>query len=406
MKIGIDCRTILNPEKGEAAGVGHYTYQLVRHLLEVDKDNFYVLFFDREVANRHLSKFERDNVEIKFFPFVQYRKFLPQSYSNFLASAFLAKEELDVFHSPTANLPSSYSYPSIITIHDLAVYKFPELYSEKDRKILYSNTSSAVKQATKIIAVSQSTKKDIQDIFSVESENIKLIYHGIDKRFFGQVPAKEIEKIKTRLGIGANYILFLGTLDSRKNIFRIVESYERLRDRLIELPQASQAEEQSNINHLLSKYQLVLAGKPGNQYDQIFERINDSKYKDDILLPGYINSEDLDPLFQGAKFFIFPSLYEGFGLPILEAMASGVPVITSNISSMPEIARGHAILVDPLNVSEIAQAMSDLLTDTHLWHDLSRSGRERAKEFSWEDTAKETIKFYKETLYKETANIK
>ncbi|MEK7580229.1 MAG: glycosyltransferase family 1 protein [Patescibacteria group bacterium] len=397
MKIGIDCRTILNPEKGEAAGVGHYTYQLVRHLLEIDKDNFYVLFFDRDVANRRLSKFEKENVEIKFFPFVQYKKFLPQSYSNFLASAFLAKEELDIFHSPTANLPSSYSYPSIITIHDLAVYKFPELYPEKERKFLYSTISSAVKQAQKIIAVSQSTKKDIQDIFSVESKNIKLIYHGIDKRFFGQVHSAEVEKVKTKLGIATNYILFLGTLDSRKNIFRIIEAYERLRDKLVELPQVSRTEEQANINHLLSKYQLVLAGRPGNQYDQIFERINDSRYKDDILLPGYINPEDLDPLFQGAKFFIFPSLYEGFGLPILEAMADGIPVITSNISSMPEIAKGRAILVDPLNVSEIAQAMSDLLTDAHLWRDLSQSGRERAKEFSWENTAKETLKFYQET---------
>lgn len=398
MKIGIDCRTILNPEKGEAAGVGHYTYQLVRHLLEIDKDNFYVLFFDRDVVNRRLSKFKKENVEIKFFPFVQYKKFLPQSYSNFLASAFLAKEELDIFHSPTANLPSSYSYPSIITIHDLAVYKFPELYSEKERKFLYSTISSAVKQAEKIIAVSQSTKKDIQDIFSVESKNIKLIYHGIDKRFFGQVHSAEVEKVKTKLGIAANYILFLGTIDSRKNIFRIIESYERLRDKLIELPQASLAEEQANINHLLSKYQLVLAGRPGNQYDQIFKRISDSRYKDDILLPGYINPEDLDPLFQGAKFFIFPSLYEGFGLPILEAMADGIPVITSNISSMPEIAKGRAILVDPFNVSEIAQAMSDLLTDAHLWRDLSRSGGERAKEFSWENTAKETLKFYKEIV--------
>ncbi|MGC9048848.1 MAG: glycosyltransferase family 4 protein [Patescibacteria group bacterium] len=385
MRIGIDARTILNPEKGEGAGIGHYTYQLIRHLLKIDKKNDYFLFFDKTVQNRRLAKFKQENVRVGFFPFIQYAKFLPGGYWHFLASAFLTRHRLDVFHSPTLNLPQSYRAPTVVTAHDLTVYKFPELYNtKKQRTILKSTIPQAIKMAKKIIAVSYSTKKDLGEIFGVESEKVRVIYHGVDERFFRKSDSATIEKIKMKFGIKNDYLLFLGTLESRKNIFRIIEAYERLRDKI------------SSLEHPIANIQLVLAGAPGFNFKKIDEKISHSKYKEDIILPGYIEADDLDPLFEGAKVFVFPTLYEGFGLPVIEAMANGVPVITSNISSLPEIAEERAILVDPLNVAEISQAMFDLLTRQDLWQKLSQLGKEKAKEFDWQKTAAKTLEVYKE----------
>lgn len=383
MRIGIDARTILNPEKGEGAGVGHYTYQLVRHLLKVDKKNTYILFFDRSVQKRRITKFKQDNVSIKFFPFIQYTRLMPTGYSHFLVSASLSREKLHVFHSPILSLPLSYKGPSVITVHDLAIYKFPELYLKQEVFKLKKDIPNILKQAKKIIAVSQSTAKDLQDIFKVDKEKIKVIFHGLDKRFFEKQTKGRIMQVKRKYGIGRDYFLFLGTLDARKNIVRIISAYERFRDKLF-------------IKEKHLKYQLVLAGAKGKRFQEINRKISFSKYKKDIVLPGYIEADDLDALFEGSTLFIFPSLYEGFGLPIIEAMANEVPVITSNISSMPEIGKGYSVLVDPCNVSEIAQSIYNILVDKKLRKDLGVNGKKRAREFSWEKCAKETLKIYKQ----------
>lgn len=385
MRVGIDCRTILNPEKGEGAGIGHYTYQLVRHLLEVDKENTYILFFDRSAQKTRIAKFKHENVHIRFFPFVQYTRLMPTTCSHFLVSAILCREKLDIFHSPTLSLPFSYKGTSIITVHDLSVYKFPELYLRKEVLRLKKDIPSVLRQAQKIIAVSQSTAKDVSKIFNISSDKIKVIFHGIDKRFFKKSSPAQIKKVKHKYGITKDYFLFLGTLDARKNIVRIICAYERFRDKYI---------------HILKNpiQQLVLAGAKGKNFKNIQKRISFSKYKKDIILPGYIEADDLDPLFEGADVFIFPSLYEGFGLPIIEAMANGVPVITSNVSSLPEVAKGGAILVDPHSVAEITQSLYTILTDKELHRDLCKNGKNRAREFSWEKCAQQTLKVYKEAF--------
>jgi len=384
MRIGIDCRTILNPEKGEGAGVGHYTYQLVRHLLAIDKENDYFLFFDRTVEKRRLNKFRQKNVSINFFPFIQYKKFMPGGYSHFLISAFISRFKLDIFHSPTLNLPPSYRGNTVVTAHDLAVYKLPELYTKKQIALLKSIVPSAIHQAKKIIAASQSTKKDLNEIFETEKNKITVVYHGVDKRFFTKSGAAEIRRVKDKLHLKDNYLLFLGTLEKRKNIIRIIEAYERLKEKL------------SEVGVKQKDYQLVLAGSPGHGFKEIKNKIEHSKYKNEILITGYIQPDDLDPLYEGAKIFVFPTLYEGFGLPVIEAMANAAPVITSNISSLPETADDQALLVDPYNVADIFQALSSLLTDSSLWHRLSQGGIKRAANFDWTKTAQETLQVYRQ----------
>ncbi|MCD6528591.1 glycosyltransferase family 4 protein [bacterium] len=382
MRIGIDCRTILNPQKEQAIGVGHYSYQLLRHLLKVDEKNQYVLFFDRSVEKKKLDKFKRNNVEIKFFPFSIYQKFLSLFYTRFLTSAFFSREKLDIFHSPVINLPSAYESRTIITVHDLAIFRLPRLYPPKLVEERKKKFPQVIKQADKIIAVSQSTKNDLQKLFKVPNSKIKVIYNGLDARFFRRNKPAEIKRVKNKYHIQGNYILFLSRLEKRKNCEKIIKSFVRFK----------------NKNKKYSQYKLVMAGKCPRRFKKTKDKIVKSlpiKYAKEIIFPGYIDSDDINALYQGATIFLFPSLYEGFGLPIIEAMSKGVPVITSNNSSMSEIAKESALLVNPYKTDSIVEGLEKILGDKNLFEELKKKGIKKAKEFSWDKCAKETLKLYK-----------
>lgn len=389
MRIGIDCRTILNPEKGEAAGVGHYNYQLVRHLLRIDKKNQYVLFFDRSVKEKRIDKFRKRNAIIKYFPFSQYSKFLPIIYSQFLVTAAIVNEKVDVFHSPVCYLPKSYKGSAVITLHELAIFKEPEWFSKgqwSDAKVIIPR---CLKQAKKIIVASESIKEDVIKMFKIKKDKIEVISHGVDERFFRRRKARDISRIKKKLGISGDYILYLGMLEPRKNILGIIKAFELLK------------KQGKGREHLFKKYQLVLAGQEGEKIKSALNRIKQSKFKKDIILPGYIDPNDIGPLYEGAKVFVFPSLYEGFGLPILEAMAKGVPVITGNGFSMPEVAGDAALLVNPKKVTEIFSAIAKILTNKKLAKELSKKGVKRARQFTWAKAIKKTLAVYKEAKQNE-----
>ena len=382
MRIGIDCRTILNPEKDDLVGITHYTYQLVKHLINLDnkEKNEYILFFDKEVAGKNIIKFSKPYVKIKYFPFMQYKKFLPIAYSHFLISAFLKRESLDIFHSPTPYLPLSYNEPSVVTAHDLTIYKFPKLFPSGQFLNVKITTPNAFKKAKKIIAISQSIKQDLIKIFKTPADKIEVIYNGINKELFQESPKIEIEKIKNQYGIKENYILFLGTLEPRKNIEMLIEAYE--------LFQKNSA----------TKYQLVIAGKEGWTAQKIHKKAMNSPYKKEIIFTGYIGPENLNALFSEAKVFVFPSLHEGFGMPVIEAMAKKIPVITSNIESLSEITSKTAILINPKKKEELKEALELVLNNEELRIKLIEKGFKRAKEFCWEKCAEETLEIYKNCL--------
>ncbi len=384
MRIGIDARTILNPEKGDAIGVGHYTYQLIRYLLEADKENEYVLFFDFRVREKDVKKFTRPNVKIKFYPFSDYKKYMPGAYSEILGTATLARENLDVIHatSPMSRIPASYRGKTIVTIHDLAVYKvpdvFPRLMKTKTRAVL----NLMAGKAGKIIAVSNSTKKDILEIFKCPADKVKVIYSGYDKRFSDKSTAPR-EKILEKYGIKDKYILFLGTLEPVKNISRLFEAFKIFRD--------TRKKEQGKC-----EYKLVMAGKKGwmaKEYKQIAKDLEIGK---DVVFTGYVIGDEIVPLFQYADFFVMPSLYEGFGTTVLEAFATGTPAIVSNVSSIPEIAGDAAELVNPFDVQEIAGAMLKLSRDENLKNIYREKGLRQVEKFNWEKTARETLEVYKQ----------
>ena len=387
MRIGIDARKILNPLKGEAIGVGHYTYQLIRYLLEIDKDNEYVLFFDASVRQKDVRKFTRKNVKIVFFPFSDYSKFLPGVYNEVLASAVLSREKLDLLHvtSTEVQIPKTYRGKILLTVHDLGVFITPESYKksvlirEKIRK------QFLIKRANHIIAVSQTIANDIVKYHNISDKDKKIdvVYSGLDKRFFA-IEETNYKNILRRFGITKKYILFLGTIEPSKNITRLLHAFAMFKEDRIKRSRRERCD-----------YQLLIAGKPGWLAKDIKHFVRDLQLTKDVRFSGYVIGDELLPLFTGAEFFVLPSLYEGFGTTILEAFATGTPAIVTNAGSAPEIASDCARIVNPIDTKEIAEALIEFAQDEQLREHYKQKGLERAKDFDWEKTARQTLDIYK-----------
>lgn len=380
MRIGIDARAILNPEKSAPSGVAHYVWHLIKNLLELDSENQYVLFFDSRAREKDIKKFTRPNVRIKFFPFSDYKKYMPGAYSEILGLATFRREKLDVLHmtSPLNRVPAAYRGKIVTTFYDFAPYRIPELFprfSTAKIKTLYKFMAA---KSDRIITVSASTKKDVQEFLGFSENRIEVIYNGLDKRFLEETTYSR-EEIKKLYGVSGKYILFLGTLEPRKNLTRVIEAFAKFK----------------NSFGGGFDYQLVVAGKRGWLVEEYFQLAEDLGVRDNVLFTGYVGGDELKPLYTFAEFFVMPSLYEGFGQTIVEAMACGAPCLVSRVASIPEIAGDAAYYVDPNDTEGIAKGMTELAGSEELRARLSATGRQQAQKFSWEKCARETLEVYK-----------
>jgi len=380
MRIGIDARAILNPEKVAPTGVANYVWQLIKNLLEIDKSNQYILFFDFKVRDKDVKRFSQPNVKIKFFPFSDYKKYMPAAYSEILGMATFAREKMDVLHttSPLYRVPASYRGKIVTTFYDFAPYRAGELFPRLSTAKLKTLYSFAAKKSDRIIAVSDSTKKDVKEFLGFPEDKITTIYNGIDKRFFEEEGFSK-DDVKKAYGILGKYILFLGTLEPRKNLSRVLDAFAIFKKNY-----------PSNFD-----YQLVVAGKKGWLTEEYFQQTKDLGIADDVVFTGYVGGDELKPLYTNAEFFVMPSLWEGFGQTVVEAMACGAPCLVSKISSIPEITGEAAYFVDPHDTEGIAKGMMDLASNKELREKLSAAGREQAKKFSWKKCAEETLEVYK-----------
>lgn len=392
MKIGIDCRTILNPSLGERVGAAHYTYYLVKNLLAIDRENKYVLFFPSLTQPSVVAELVQnyENVKVKFFPFYRYKRFLPLTYSQLLVSAVYESEKLDLLHLTADSLPYIYSGKSAVTVHDLAIFKYPQWFPSQiiSNLNLYTKVlfPKSLKHSDKIIAVSENTKKDLIELFKIPTEKIKVIYEGT-----GQQSEAEIQKIVSQRAdsiieqfkINRPYLLFLGTIEPRKNLILLVRAFGEL----------------LRSSDFFQGFQLVIAGAKGYRHQEVFREIKKVNQNYKIGFPpikyvGYVDKTAKYALMSRSACFVFPTLYEGFGLPIVEAMSLGAPVITSKVSSIPEITEEAAILIDPASQKEMTAAISRLLKDKQLQEELRQSGFRQSKKFSWRKCAEETLKLY------------
>jgi len=391
MRIGIDARTILNPKEGEAIGAGHYTYQLLKNILEIDRENEYVIFFDFRVREKDVRKFTLPNTKIIFYPFSDYYKYLPGAYNEVLTASTLAKEKLDLLHStsPSSRIPTTYKGKTIVTFHNLSIYKIPECYPRARflrNKISYQ---MMVNKADKIIAVSESIKKDLEEIFGA-GDKTEVVYGGFDKRFLEDSELGS-ERVLGKLGIEGKYILFLGTLEPSKNITRMLEAFARFKKKIISLNR------KENKNYKFD-YQLLLVGKRGwlaGEYPQIAEDLGIEK---EVVFAGYIIGDEILPILKKAEFLLLPSLYEGFGTTVLEAFGAGIPTMISDIPSLREISGEAGYFINPINTEEMSEAILKFSQDSDLRRELRERGLKRAEDFSWEKTARETLKIYKKLI--------
>lgn len=298
------------------------------------------------------------------------------------AHLFLERQKPDVFFSPAHYAPRFSPVPTVVSIMDLAFFHFPELFTKKDLNQLKSWTGYSIKKAKKIITISQASKDDIIRLYGIEPDKIAVIYPGIKQTASLTPHIYPMNELKTKYNISDNFLLFVGTLQPRKNIVRIIEAFAMLKKRKTE------NDEQD--------LQLVIIGRRGWHYDEILAAPAKYGLKDSVKFLDFVPDEDLVLFYQHAQVFVWPSLYEGFGLPVLEAMKFGCPVITSNVSSLPEAGGDAALYVDPENVEEIKNAIEKVMTDTKLREEMIAKGKKQVGKFSWEKAARETLQIVEE----------
>jgi glycosyltransferase involved in cell wall biosynthesis len=375
MNIGIDCRTILHPN-GERAGIGYYTTSLIRALLSIDTRNTYVLFCYGEMKDPLFSS--APNVIVRRFP--ARRKWLPLLSSHVLPATTLKKEKLDIFHGPANILPLGYRGTSVITVHDLLIYAHPEWFPDGQWASRRLIVPRSIRSADHIIAVSEATRRDIVRRFGVDPGKISVIPEGgLAASPKSVMPFPELQK---KFHLEDTYGLFIGTIEPRKNLVRLVRAF----DDLI-------ASEKKRFGHV----QLVLAGKKGWKYQEVFHAIATARVGHRIRYVQYVTEEEKIALLKSATVFLFPSLGEGFGLPVLEAMQCGTPTLTSKISALQEVVGETALLVDPRSIRSIRQGLRELLVNPDRRHTLAIRARRRARAFSWDRTARKTLEIYKKS---------
>jgi len=387
MNIGIDIRTLMD---AQYSGVSEYTLNLIKEILKLDSfqhgpvqvKNSYRLFYNsfHDVSQR-LPKFNYNNVELV-------GKKYPNKILNYLLFKYLTYPKIDrllgvdLFFMPHINfIALSSRCTSILTIHDLSFLRYPEFFSR--RKNFWHrmiNVRKLAKSFDQIIAVSENTKNDIIELCNINPERVKVIYSGIGEQNKAvSQNDKKLSDVKRKYNLPDKFILYLSTLEPRKNVEGIIRAFDRLKTK----------------NKELTEVKLVIAGGRGWKLKNIFKAWQEAKYKDDIKFLGYVDASDKTYLYNLAILFVYPSFYEGFGFPPLEAMACGTPVITSFTSSLPEVVGKAAIMIDPYNIDDIAGAIEQVLTDRDLCNDLIKKGLERARQFSWQKSAKEYLEVFR-----------
>ncbi len=368
MRIAIDA-TVL-PEKLGGAGV--YVLNLISALSKIDRENEYFIF----VEKRNIKKFNLAN-NFRLLGVRDMPRSLRLIWEQIVFPFLLKRYKIRILHSPRYTTSwLRFGWKSVVTFHDMLFLLFPQKHNILKRFFYCWMLPIAAKKAERIIAVSSSTKKDIMKLLNISSEKIRVIYLGIGS-LYHPLEKKEVEDFRRKEEIFGSFILYVGTLKKRKNVLNIIRAYKKIKEKGI-------------------KEKLVIVGNKSGEYQNIYKAVKRSKLEKDVFFSGYVDEALLPFYYNSAFLFIYPSLYEGFGLPILEAMASGTPVITSNVSSLPEVVGDAAILVNPNNIEEMAEMMQKVLTNQKLREKMREKGLKRAKLFSWERCARETLNLYEE----------
>lgn len=358
-------------------GIGHYARELILRLPRVDPDATYVAWYLN--ARRAVRPWRWDRRSFPRIPnLVERWAPIPATWFERASMRWEVPRlewlaRFDVLFAPNFVPPPTASPRLVLTIHDLAFRLHPETAPMATRRWL-ARLDRAIRQASEIVAVSEATRRDLLELYPVDQERVTVIHHGIDADRFRPAPPGEVERVRRRHGIDGPYVLFLGGLEPRKNLPGLVRGWARLPDELRPGLVVAGASVPWNPEGP-SELERALAALP-------------SAARERVTLTGYVGHRDKVALLTGARALAFPSLYEGFGFPILEAMALGTPVVTSDVSSMPEVAGEAAVLIDPRSEEAIAEGLGQVLADEGLAARLREAGRDRVRGFDWDRTAR------------------
>jgi glycosyltransferase involved in cell wall biosynthesis len=368
-RIGIDYTSAVR----QGAGIGRYTRSLIGALAERDRENDYVLLSAGRDPSRRTwpANFRRRELPLtdRHLSIIWQRWRLP------LPVELLAGR-VAIYHSPDFVLPATWRARTVLTVHDLSFMRFPACSSPPLLAYLMEAVPRSVRRADLILADSENTRRDVIELLGVSPDRVHTLLLGVEDAFASQTAPEATQAALARYGIARPYILGVGTLQPRKNYPRLIRAYARLRER-------------HGIDH-----QLVIAGAPGWLYEDVYATIAEHGLGEAVRITGFVAETDLPALYQAADLFAFPSLYEGFGLPILEAMACGTPVVTGNGSSLPEVAGDAALLVAPEDEDALADAIWRLLSDPSLCDTLVSRGYQRVRNFTWAKAAQQLLEAY------------
>lgn len=373
MRIGIDVSFVTR----DRVGVDQYLYNLLKSLAKTDTVNSYFLYSNKDIPE------EFTDIGRNFKTVIFKNRILPRIlWVQFILPGLLKRDGIDLLHAPCYVAPAGAPCPMVITFHDMASWLFPQKFRIKHRIVYSLFVPSFAKKADGIIAVSECTKHDLVRLFRMPEEKITVVYEGASELFKPVDDTALLENIRKKYSLPGKYILYVGMLEPRKNVPVLVRAFKQLKD-------------STGVEH-----KLVIVGKKGWMYDEIFKTVRSLKLEDEVIFTGYITDKELPLIYSASELFVYPSAYEGFGLPLLEAMACGVPVIASNVSSIPEITGDAVVLVNPDNAGELSKAMNKIISDKSLQESIRKKGLERAGMFSWEKAAGQTLEVYKKTAVK------
>lgn len=368
--VGVNAHLLSLAETYRSAGINWYLSNLLRHLPEADPEIGYTVFLSERryegVAGLHL----------RFSRLPTHRPSLRILWEQVAQPWAVRQAEVDLIHGAAFVGPLVSRCPSVVTVHDLSFLLYPQGFRALNRYYLQLFTRLSVRRARRVIAVSESTKRDLVHHYGLAPAQIDVVYNGVDAAF-RPLPDDQVADFRVRRGLPQRFILFVGTLEPRKNVMRLLKAYARLSP---------------------GRPPLLLVGGRGWLYDELFSAVERLHLSDEVCFVGYVPAEDLPWWYNAATLFVYPSLYEGFGLPPLEAMACGTPVIASTASALPEVVGQAGILVSPTDTEALAAAMEQVLADGDLRARMRAAGLAQARRFSWQQTARGTADSYRRAL--------
>lgn len=368
LTIGIDFTSAVR----ERAGIGRYARELIRALARLDHANRHVLFVPRD-AHAELLQFDWPaNFRIVRAPLTE--RYLAALWHKFrvplLIEAFTGR--VDVFYSPDFLLPPTRARRTLVTIHDLSYVRVPECFPAPLLAYLNRAVPRALARADVVLADADSTRRDVNEVYRVPLAKIKTLYSGVDPHFNPTISAAAQTRVR-ELTRGKPYLLAVSTIQPRKNYVRLIEAFGKMTNDKLQT---------TNLN-------LVISGAKGWMFDEVFQTVARLGLQERVIFPDFVSDADLPALYAGATLFVYPSLYEGFGLPVAEAMACGTPVVCSRASSLPEVAGDAALYFDPRDVNAMADALQRALSDAVLREQMRVRGFAQVKQFGWDKSARE-----------------